>query len=109
MGGGRAWKSPRLVAILKCQSGRLATEATMEPSATKRGSRGGKALVERRGRGSRFRRVVLMASHASRTRCSPLPTALGHFERGFDLDHRLAGDAGRYPSIKRKKTEKEDK
>ncbi len=41
-------KRPWLVTVLEAEDGRLATEATVEPSATKRGSRGRKTLDERR-------------------------------------------------------------
>lgn len=34
-GGGMAWKSPWLVKVLETYGGRLATETTMEPPATK--------------------------------------------------------------------------
>ena len=36
-GGGPAWKSPRMVTVLETYGGRLAIEATMEPSSTKGG------------------------------------------------------------------------
>jgi hypothetical protein len=41
-------KKPRLVAVLEAEDGRLATEVTMEPSATKRGSRGRKTPADGR-------------------------------------------------------------
>jgi hypothetical protein len=52
-GGGTIRKSPWLVTVLEAKDGRLATEATREPSATERGSRGRKMLVDRRLNGAR--------------------------------------------------------
>ena len=46
-GGGTAWKSPWLVTILEAYGGRLAIEATMEPSVTVSRNQGSKIPDER--------------------------------------------------------------
>jgi hypothetical protein len=94
----RAGKSHWLATVFGAEDGRLATEATKEPSTTKKGSRGRKMLVKRRVERSPLIKVELMASYASRTHCSrlPLPTALGHSEQGYRWGW---GDVWRYPLI----------
>ncbi len=68
--------------VLEAKDGRLAIEATKESSATKKGSRGRKMLVDRRVERSPLIKVELMASRAALSRCSLLllPPRLGHSE-----------------------------
>jgi hypothetical protein len=76
----RSRKQPWLVAVLEANDGRLATGATMEPAATKRGSAGREMLVEGRVVWRPRRRDELMASRAALSRCSTLllPPGLGN-------------------------------